>query len=450
MAGVAYFYWKLSRSEEAGEKRLEYLKIAEEKVETSMKDQSMVIDDSFFYGMSGVRSLAAVIYCDLEDFNKSNEHFEWILARLESDLELDSTELLVGNAGLLSCLLFLLSNLSHSKFSYEFPKITEYLFKYATPIFSGEKINYQYAEMKFLGAAHGLSGILYVLMHISEVMEDSNYRNIILKYLDKLISQHTDGIFPSIYNPEASKRKLLTKQQGKKKKEDANDSSSYSSEGEEMEEKQTKKKKIMKKSKNSGTTTVGEKKEAIQMKAVKVHWCHGSAGIVFCLVKAYEVFDDKKYLKIAKQAAEKVWEQGIVLKGLNLCHGVCGNAYSFLELYKCTKKEKYLYYAYQFCIFSADPEIRSKFIAFPDTERKEVGRPDNPLSLMEGISGEACFYLDLLHPLTAQFPGFSWDIPNISQFPTSLDAPSPSPPLSTPPASISLEINGEKEEVPAS
>lgn len=82
-----------------------------------------------------------------------------------------------------------------------------------------------------------------------------------------------------------------------------------------------------------------------------VHWCHGSPGVIFALVEAARCFSDKQYLTEAERAADVVWERGLLKKGYGLCHGIAGNAYSFLVLYQETQNEKYLHRAACFADF---------------------------------------------------------------------------------------------------
>ncbi|CAM9171718.1 unnamed protein product [Ectocarpus sp. 12 AP-2014] len=66
-----------------------------------------------------------------------------------------------------------------------------------------------------------------------------------------------------------------------------------------------------------------------------VQWCHGSPGIIPMLTKAHEVFeDDRRYLEMARRSSEVVWKRGLLMKGNGICHGVAGNGYAFLSLRK--------------------------------------------------------------------------------------------------------------------
>ena len=79
-----------------------------------------------------------------------------------------------------------------------------------------------------------------------------------------------------------------------------------------------------------------------------VHWCHGAPGIVHLLLDAYSVLGDRKYLEKAEACGSVIWSRGLLRKGLSICHGVSGNAYSFLHLWQVTSNPKYLHRAAAF------------------------------------------------------------------------------------------------------
>ncbi|KOB78189.1 GPCRorphan/putative Class B Family, partial [Operophtera brumata] len=118
-----------------------------------------------------------------------------------------------------------------------------------------------------------------------------------------------------------------------------------------------------------------------------VQWCHGAPGFVF---------DDDKYMKVAIQLGDVIWQRGLCTKGYSICHGVSGNAYAFLQLYQTTKKPMYLYRAGCFMEWCA--------VARPGTE---LHRPDRPASLFEGLLGRLFLAEDICHAMDARFPGFS-------------------------------------------
>eukprot|EP00198_Chlamydomonas_reinhardtii_P006331 XP_001695667.1 LanC lantibiotic synthetase component C-like protein [Chlamydomonas reinhardtii] len=119
-----------------------------------------------------------------------------------------------------------------------------------------------------------------------------------------------------------------------------------------------------------------------------VHWCHGAPGAVFLWCKAHEVFGDAEYLAAARRAGEVVWQLGLLRKGHGLCHGTSGNAYALLALHRATgggEAAVWLHRARQFAGHVSGAEGRSVF----DT-------PDRPLSLFEGRAGVLCLLADLL------------------------------------------------------
>ena len=62
-----------------------------------------------------------------------------------------------------------------------------------------------------------------------------------------------------------------------------------------------------------------------------VQWCHGATGHILLLMKAYEIYGDEAYQQLAcKLAKEVVWRRGLLRKGVGLCHGISGSAYALL------------------------------------------------------------------------------------------------------------------------
>ena len=124
-----------------------------------------------------------------------------------------------------------------------------------------------------------------------------------------------------------------------------------------------------------------------------VHWCHGAPGTVYLLARAYLVWRDEKYLQSLRRAAEVCWRKGLLKKGPGICHGVAGTGFVFLLLYRLTQDQKYLSQANCCAHFLFTEE-------FSGGSRV----PDSPLSLYEGWSGTVCFLIDILHPESSSFP----------------------------------------------
>lgn len=48
---------------------------------------------------------------------------------------------------------------------------------------------------------------------------------------------------------------------------------------------------------------------------IMCQWCHGAPGLSFACIKAYELWHDAKYLQVARESAEVVWQRGLLKKG---------------------------------------------------------------------------------------------------------------------------------------
>ncbi|CAM9962804.1 unnamed protein product [Pylaiella littoralis] len=85
-----------------------------------------------------------------------------------------------------------------------------------------------------------------------------------------------------------------------------------------------------------------------------VQWCHGASGVIPMLTKAHEVFEDDRYLEMARYSSEAVWKRGLLTKGNGICHGVAGNGYAFLSLRKADGTDgRHLHRARRFAGFAA-------------------------------------------------------------------------------------------------
>lgn len=134
-----------------------------------------------------------------------------------------------------------------------------------------------------------------------------------------------------------------------------------------------------------------------------VHWCHGAPGLVMLLCKAYAEFGTAEYLEAAKTSADVIWGRGLLKKGLGLCHGISGNGYAFLALYRTTGESKWLMRARHFAAFMAKHLRTGRHNVF---ESALLLQPDRPASLYEGLAGATCFLADVLTPSTSYFPGY--------------------------------------------
>lgn len=133
-------------------------------------------------------------------------------------------------------------------------------------------------------------------------------------------------------------------------------------------------------------------------------WGDGISGVILTILKAFEVYQDNRYLRAAESASEYLWSN-IDLKNLDsphlqlgLCKGVTGIAYTFLFLYKATQSIKYLDRANELAkaiCRAIDPLL----LLTPVSQR---------YSLMNGIPGFVLFLTDLSCHTCENFPTMSF------------------------------------------
>jgi len=161
---------------------------------------------------------------------------------------------------------------------------------------------WEWHDSKYWGAAHGVTGILHVLLRVYEecIAHSARWQQALLGTIDYLVAEYKkepSGIF---------------------------------------------------KSQATGSTKL-------------IQWCHGNPGLVFLLCRAHALFPGRGYDTVAKHAGEVVWPKGMLRKGGGLCHGVSGNAYVFLALYRMTREKKYLHRAVQFALAYGDSRYSNNF-----------------------------------------------------------------------------------------
>ncbi|CAG9795894.1 unnamed protein product [Diatraea saccharalis] len=307
ISGIAYMFYNLSKNlllsdskREYLEKALDYLKPA---LVTSAGDKT-----SFLLGDAGTYALATVLMKELGD-----EQYKEILKMYKSlypqylnpkFLKCGGDELFVGRAGYLAGALWLSRELQTSIFSNEeLFKICDVMVAsgrdYSTKHNSPCPLMYHYYNTEYLGAAHGVSFILQMVLSVPGYLEYNKTAAAAIKAtIDYLVTLQTDeGNWPCC-----------------------------------MEE-------------------VGLSDHKL------VHWCHGASGTIYLMAKAYLVLNDQNYYNACIKAGEMVWHKGLLRKGPGICHGVAGNGYVFLLLYRLTGEEKYLYRAKMFADFMYTEEF---------------------------------------------------------------------------------------------
>ncbi|XP_071528976.1 lanC-like protein 2 [Panulirus ornatus] len=249
---------------------------------------------SFLCGDIGPLALGAII----NSKNKMEEKLKLCIANIKemerSVLNIKSDlpdELLYGRAGYLYGLLLIQQKIGKEAIDDKMVRsvVTAILDsgralsrkgKWSSPLM------YQWHEKHYLGAAHGIVGILFLLLQVKDQLTTEELNELIRPTIDYLCGlQFPSGNMPSSI---------------------------------------------------SNTTDR------------LVHWCHGAPGAIFLFAKAYQVYGNISYLEHAKKCGECIWERGLLKKGYGLCHGSAGNGYALLYLYQVTGDAVYLYRAAQF------------------------------------------------------------------------------------------------------
>ncbi|PHU00014.1 hypothetical protein BC332_29801 [Capsicum chinense] len=192
-----------------------------------------------------------------------------------------SYDLLYGRAGFLWAALFIRKYLGAEAVP------DDYLMPVVEAILAGGRagasdnptcpLMYRWHGTRYWGAAHGLAGILHVLLHFPLSQEDIEDVKETLRYM-------MSNRFPQ-----------------------------------------------------SGNYPVSEGNPRDKL----VQWSHGATGITITLCKVSEVLpNDREFRDAAIEGGEVVWKSGLVEK-VGLADGASGNAYAFLSLYRLTGESIY-------------------------------------------------------------------------------------------------------------
>ncbi len=251
---------------------------------------------SFICGDSGPIALASVIYY-IKGNNKECIKMLKLLKSMinninNANIEL-SDELLYGRSGFLFSLLFVQKHIKDNKIIYDSDLrniidiiLTSGIQKAKKRKDNSPPLMYHWHKKTYIGAAHGISGILYILLQAKHLLKQDELNFLIKPTIDFIASlKFESGNYPSSL-------------------ENCNDH--------------------------------------------LVQWCHGAPGIIHLFALSYQTFNDIHYLNLAKECADIIWKRGLLIKGCSLCHGISGNGYTFLKLYQITNDEKYIYKTIKF------------------------------------------------------------------------------------------------------
>ncbi|XP_029180471.2 lanC-like protein 3 [Acropora millepora] len=317
-AGIGYAFYAVAQSSEFANVREQCLMKALEYMQVSLNEVSRTnpyddgIGASFLLGHSGVYAVSVIVFNALGQHQEADQCIKKFLEMGKICQPLNffrpgSDELFVGRAGYLCGSLLLNKKLGRTVVPLDmtrplFDAIIESGQHYAQRHQSQSPLMYSYYRTEYLGAGHGLSSILQILLSFPEHFANRKGVEILIRQaVDYVIScEMPNGNYPPVPG---------------EVRDQAND---------------------------------------------LVHWCHGAPGVVYLLAKAYLTWMDDKYLQAAKKCAELTWRRGLLRKGPGICHGIAGSGYVFLLLYRLTKEDLYLYRAQRFAEFMQTEEFQKE------------------------------------------------------------------------------------------
>ena len=391
--GNIYLYWRQYLFHNKSSKFLNKFKDA---LETNLKILNYIKSEndsnSFFFGDTGIYLFCCIYGIETKNKKYFIEYFNKLidLKNLSNNMELE-LELLYGISGYLYSLLFLKKYLLSFKHLMTFQKEENQLNNIIKELFfeiigKGIKcmknykwnkcllypfpLNDQY-ETLYLGAAHGLIGVIYMLLCC-------------IKIYPKLLSCENNDISSFIKQNYGSLENFLIINLN-----------------------------YIKSLQNESTGNFPDDVEGNDKVCDKVHFCHGCVGAVHLFLLAHELFPSNNFDLVAKKCNKCLWEKGILYKGNGLCHGISGTCYALIKLYTHYKDDLYLREAIAMASATFDPKVQSLVSEYVDPQRKAKGIPDTPFSLMEGDGGLLIMYYDLISlingdkdVMTKIFPGY--------------------------------------------
>ncbi|XP_007094861.2 lanC-like protein 2 [Panthera pardus] len=251
---------------------------------------------TFLCGDAGPLAVGAVVYHKLKSDCESQECITKLLQLQKTIVCRDSDlpdELLYGRAGYLYALLYLNTEIGPGTVCESAIKeVVNAIIESGKTLSREERkadrcpLLYQWHRKQYVGAAHGMAGIYYMLMQPAAKVDQETLTEMVKPSIDYVRHKRfRSGNYPSSLSNETDRL---------------------------------------------------------------VHWCHGAPGVIHMLTQAYKVFKEEKYLKEAMECSDVIWQRGLLRKGYGICHGTAGNGYSFLSLYHLTQDKKYLYRACKF------------------------------------------------------------------------------------------------------
>ncbi|PPS10217.1 hypothetical protein GOBAR_AA10432 [Gossypium barbadense] len=220
---------------------------------TSQKVSDFTLYCGTLAGVCALGAVAAKYAGNQESLNHYLTPFREI--KLSRDLP---DELLYGRAGFLWACLFLNNHLGEGTITSTTTRaVVDEIIKNGRALGKkggGSPLMFEWYGEKYWGAAHGLAGIIYVLMDTELKPDEAEDVKSTLRYMIR--NRFPGGNYPA--------------------------------------------------------------SEQDRKSDVLVHWCHGAPGIALTLVKAAEVFGDDEFLEAAVDAAKVVWNRGLLKRAHKL------------------------------------------------------------------------------------------------------------------------------------
>ncbi|XP_034610480.1 lanC-like protein 3 [Trachemys scripta elegans] len=313
LAGVAYMLYHAARCPLLAPARDTYLRAARRLIDACVRSEEEWGEPdadtraAFLLGGAGVYAVAALVYqaLGLPDFGRLLGRFRELsqICAPVTFLECGSDELFVGRAGYLCAALVLKQKLGMEMLTpVQIRSICQAILEsgkqYAVKKRKPCPLMYSYYGTEYLGAAHGLSSILQMLLSYYEYLQPAD-QELVWQSIDFLMDQEQNSNWP----PELG--------------------------------------------------------ETIERENELVHWCHGAPGIAYLFAKAFLISKKPQYLDTCIRCGELTWQKGLLKKGPGICHGVAGSAYVFLLLYRLTGNSKYIYRAQRFAEFLFTEEFKA-------------------------------------------------------------------------------------------
>jgi hypothetical protein len=137
----------------------------------------------------------------------------------------------------------------------------------------------------------------------------------------------------------------------------------------------------------------------------KPNWGDGGGGAVMLFAKAFEVFEDPKFCYAANRAAERLWTYALARGSDGLLEGTTGNGYAFLRMHNCARLAVERCVFNNMC--APEQWVHRAHMCARFILESENTRPaEFDLSLADGKAGIICFLVDMLDPGHACFPLF--------------------------------------------